>query len=467
MSKLRTGNRARGLILILTGLIIAMDFQEAACQSVPLSIKEVLQRVRTNLPKLEALRQQASATQENIQLAKNSMVPDLNIGYQVNLATYNNITGMSYPGFLLPISGPPSVSNDLNFVPGTAAGALLKWNPITFGQRNAAIEKATAQFKQANAAYNEDLFQSEYNAINIYLESVYYKQLMKSVQASIDRNKVGLEQALVLAINGLRQGMDTVQFYSAIAQGEIEFLQSERVYQGRLIELSRLTAMNSSAEDILLTDTLFNPTINLLVDTSTIITSHPHFQSLEAQKNITAAGLREIERSWVPQLDIWGNLYARGSGIDAYGQVNKSDGFNLSRTNAGIGVQLSFPVFQLTKMNIKKKQYESLLKADEARLVQVQLDITKETANALQQYRQDVKIANKSPVLLKAATDVYEGLKLSYDAGLIDYTRLAQAQYELLNAEVNYANSRLQVWRSLLAVAVAKGNLDLFTDQLK
>ena len=467
MSKVTAGRINRARILILTALLFILDFQKAASQPEPISIKEVLQRVRTNLPRLEALRQQASATQQNIQLAKNSMVPDLTIGYQVNMATYNNITGMSYPGFLLPISGPPSVSNDLNFVPGTAAGALLKWNPITFGQRNAAVEKATAQFKQANAAYNEDLFQAEYNAINIYLESVYYKQLLKSVQASIDRNKVGLEQALVLAINGLRQGIDTVQFQSAIAQGEIDFLQTERVYQEKLTELTRLTATNSTAENIVLTDTQFNPTINSLVDTTTLITSHPHFQTLEAQKNITEAGLKEIEKSWVPQLDIWGNLYARGSGIDAYGQVNKSEGFDLSRTNAGVGVQLSFPVLQFSKLNIKKKQYESLLKADEARLVQVQLDITKETDNALRQYRQDQKIASKSPVLLKAATDVYEGLKLSYDAGLIDYARLAQAQFELLNAEVNYANSRLQVWRSLLAVAVAKGNLDLFTDQLK
>ena len=205
MSNVTADKKNRGRILILTVLLFIMDFQKAASQSEPISIKEVLQRVRTNLPSLEALRHQTSATQQNIQLAKNSMMPDLTIGYQVNLATYNNITGMSYPGFLLPISGPPSVSNDLNFVPGTAAGALLKWNPITFGQRNAVVENATAQFKQANAAYNEDLFLAEYSAINIYLESVYYKQLLKSVQASIDRNKVGLEQALALAINGLQE----------------------------------------------------------------------------------------------------------------------------------------------------------------------------------------------------------------------------------------------------------------------
>ena len=87
---------------------------------------------------MEALRQQALSTEQNIALAKNTFVPDLNAGYQVNMATYNNITGMSYPGFLLPISGPPSLNNKINFVPGSAAGALVKWNPFTFGQRNAA-----------------------------------------------------------------------------------------------------------------------------------------------------------------------------------------------------------------------------------------------------------------------------------------------------------------------------------------
>jgi outer membrane protein len=413
------------------------------------------------------LRLQASATQQNIQLAKNSLVPDLTVGYQANMATYNNITGMSYPGFLLPISGPPSVNNDLNFVPGTAAGALIKWSPITFGQRTAGIEKATAQFKQANAAYNEQLFKYQYNTVNVYLEAVYYKQLLKSLQAAIDRNNVGLQQSLVLAKNGLRQGIDTVQFQAAIAQAEIDQLQTERIYQQKLLELSRLTGTESDTGNIILTDSLFNTPVILPADTATGIIAHPYYQTLEAQKNSTAAGLKEIQRSWVPQLDIWGNIYARGSGIDATGRINKSGGFNLTRTNAGIGVQLSFPVLQYSKVNIKKRKYQLLLKADEAGLAQAQLDITEQSAIALQEYQQDMKIAVKSPVLLKAATDIYQGLKLSYEAGLIDYTRLAQAQYELLKAEVNDASARLQIWRSLLAIAIAKGNLNLFTDQLR
>jgi outer membrane protein len=54
---------------------------------------------------LDVFRQQAKATEQNIALAKNTLMPDLNAGYQINMATYNNITGLSYPGFLLPISG--------------------------------------------------------------------------------------------------------------------------------------------------------------------------------------------------------------------------------------------------------------------------------------------------------------------------------------------------------------------------
>jgi len=435
-------------------------------QGVQLSIKDALQKVQSKLPQLEAYRQQASASQQNIQLAKNTIVPDFNAGYQLNLATFNNITGMSYPGFLLPISGPPSTSNDLNFVPGSAAGALIKWSPFTFGQRTAAIEKATAVFKQSNAQYNEQLFQYQYTVINVYLEAVYYQQLLKSLLAVTDRNNIGLEQSLVLAKTGLRPGIDTAQFQSAIAQSEIDWLQAQRIYQQKLIELSRLTVMDSVADKLVLTDTVF-VTPAAAMDTVDNPETHPLYQTMQAQRTTRAAGLKEIQKAWMPQLDVWGNLYARGSGVEASGQINKSNGFNLSRTNAGLGLQLSFPLLQFSAVNIKKKQYQSLLKADDARLSQTALDIKKQIVTAVQQYRQDLKIAAKSPVLLKSATDVYEGLKLSYATGLIDYTRLADAQYGLLKAEVNDANMRLQLWRSLLAVAVAKGNLNLFTDQLK
>jgi outer membrane protein len=444
--------------------VFCLSAVPAMAQPVKLSIKETLEKVAHNLPQLEAYRQQAEAAKENISLAKNSLVPDLTAGYQVNMATYNNITGMSYPGFLLPISGPPSATNDMNFIPGTALGALVKWNPFTFGQRNAAIEKAAAQYKQANAAYNEQLFQYQYTAVNLYLEALYLKQVLRISEAVTGRYKVSLEQSLVLAKNGLKPGIDTAQFQSVIIQTEIDYLQTEKTYLQKLEELSRLTGVEAPAENMVLTDSTLKP--SLTIEDSFAIGNHPYLVNLEAQKHTTEAGLREIQHGWVPQLDLWGNLYARGSGINASGVVNKSDGWGLSRTNAGIGLQLSFPVLQFSKFNLRKKQYQSLLRSDEARLAQARLDISKQIESATLQYRQDAKIAAKTPVQLKIATDVYDGLKLSYEAGLIDYTRLYQSQYELTKAELSNATAQLQLWRSLLSIAIAKGNLALFTDQL-
>lgn len=461
--------RSRYRVYLEPGIfILCMVFADPGtltAQTVKLSIREALEKVEHNLPQLEAYRQEAAAAQQNVPLAKNGLVPDVTAGYQVNMATANNITGMSYPGFLLPISGPPSLSNEMNFVPGTALGALVKWNPFTFGQRKAAIEKASAQYEQASANYNEKLFQYHYTVINVYLDALYLKKVNDISEAVIQRNKTGLEQSFVLARNGLKPGIDTAQFQSVITQSEIEYLQAEKNYLQNLTELARLTNIADPAASLLLTDSAFKPL--LFATDSFALNSHPHYQFMEAQKNATAAGLHEIQRSWVPRVDVWGNVYARGSGINANGVVHKADGWELSRTNAGMGIQLSFPVLQFSKMNIRKKQYESLLRSDEARLAQARLDISRQVEDAELQYKQDMKIAAKTPLQLKIAGDVYEGLALSYEAGLIDYTRLYQAQYELTRAELNNATAQLQLWRSLLAVAVAKGNLGIFLNQLK
>jgi outer membrane protein len=457
----------KGYSYFLSTFFSSLIIQAASGQTISLSIKDVLQKVETTLPQLDALRQQAKATEQNIALAKNTLVPDLNAGYQMNMATFNNITGMSYPGFLLPISGPPSLSNKLNFVPGSALGALVKWNPFTFGQRNAAIEKAGAQFKQANAVYNQELFQVQYSAIDIYLQILYCKQVLKSLQANIDRSKVSLEQVLVLAKTGLKPGIDTTQFQAAIVQAEVDYLQTERTCQQKMTELTRLTGISAPTEQIILTDTLFNQQVVVITDTAAPLDRHPYFQSIIEQKRLTEANLKIIQKSLAPQLDMWGNAYARGSGAEANGSVDKIQGFGLTRMNVGVGVQLSFPILKYKRVNIEKKQYQFLLQSDDAKLAQARLDISKQIEDAVMQYQQDVKIAGKSPQLLKAANDVYQGLKLSYETGLIDFTRLANSQYELQRAEVNDANARLQLWRSLLSIAVAKGNLNLITDQLK
>jgi outer membrane protein len=456
------------LLLLYLNFFAAILWPPAAgAQKRALSIKDVLALVPSGQPQLQAYREQSSATGYNIGLAKNTLVPDLSVGYQAGYATDNNITGMSYPGLLLPLSGPVFASSSNNFVPGSALAGLLQWTPLTFGQRAAAVEKASAQFRLAGSYYDNALFQQRYAAVLTYLDVIYLQKLLISQQANVDRTQIGLQQSLVLTRQGLRPGLDSVQFQSLYAQAVMERLGTRRLYQADVLELCRLTGLPNSPDDLVFSDTLMAVQLPLLPDTTGMYTHNPNYQYQQAEVALSAAALKQADRAWRPKLDLWANAYSRGSGIAADGAINKTEGWDLSRSNYGAGVQLSFPILSFARINIQRRQYRSLLQADEEQLAQVSLNLQKQVETAEFNYRQNLLIAAEAPVQSRAARLSYEGLRLSYQSGLVDFTRLTQGQYQLLNAEMMEAGAYLQVWRSLLDIGVSKGNLDLFTNQLK
>ncbi len=460
--------RCQSLFLIIfTFIAPSIMIPEASAQTRILSIKEVLNLVQSGQPQLQSYREQSTAARYNISLAKNTLVPDLTAGYQAGYATFNNITGISYSGLMMPLTGPVSSGNTYDAVPGTALAALFQWTPLTFGQRQAAIEKAAAQFQLADSYYDNALFRQQYAGITAYLGLVYLKKLLGSQQANVDRTKVGLQQSLVLANEGLRPGLDTVQFQSALAQAEMDRLNTERLYHTQALELLRLTGLPGEPGDLILSDTLLAGQLPVVPDTTGIYTQNPGYKYYQAQVAVSAANLKTIERAWRPTLEIWANAYSRGSGVDANGMINKAEGWSLSRNNYGAGLQLSFPLLRFSKVNIQKKQYRSMLKADEMQLSQVSVNLQRQVETAMDNYRQNLLIAGQAPVQSKAARFAYEGLTLSYANGLVDFTRLTQGQYQLLHAEVMEANANLQVWISLLEIGVSKGTLNLFINQLK
>lgn len=431
------------------------------------SIRDVLTLVETGQPQLRAYKDRSAATAGNVDLARNTLVPNLTAGYQAGYATDNNITGMSYPGLLMPISGPVAAHSSDNIIPGTALAAYLQWTPLTFGQRAAALEKAAAQFRLSGSVYDNALFQQRYAGILTYLSIVYLQKLLVTQQANIDRTQVGLQQSLELAKQGLRPGLDTVQFQSLFAQATMERLNTRRLYTAQVLELCRLTGLADKPDDLVFTDTTLTLRLPVTPDTSGTYMQNPGYQYYQAQLALGAANLKEVQRGWRPKLDVWANAYSRGSGIDAGGIVNRPDGWMLSRTNYGAGLQLSFPILQFTRVNIQKRQYRNLFQADQDQLAQVDINLRRQVETAESNYQQNLLVAEEAPVQSRAARLSYQGLELSYKSGLVDFTRLTQGQYQLLNAEMAEADANLEVWRALLDISVAKGNLNLFTDQLK
>jgi outer membrane protein len=432
-----------------------------------LSIKDVLTLVQSGQPQLQAYKEQSSAAGYAIDLARNTLVPNLTAGYQAGYATDNNITGLSYPGLLLPISGPVNARSSGAMVSGTALAALVQWTPLTFGQRSAAIAKAAAQFRLSASVYDNVLFQQRYAGIITYLGILYLQKLLHAQQENIDRTQVTLQQSLVLAKEGLRPGLDTVQFQSMLAQAVMEKLSTESIYQAQVLELCRLTGLPGTPEAFVFTDTVMAARLPAIPDTAGSYVQNPAYQYYQAAVSLSAANLKQIRRGWRPTLNLWANAYSRGSGIEPNGAIDKGQGWALTRTNLAGGFQLSLPILQFSSVNIQRKQYQALLRSDQDQLSQIGINLQRQVETAEYNYQHSLLVAQQAPIQSRAARLSYQGLELSYKSGLVDFAQLTQGQYQLLNAETMEANAYLQVWRSLLDIGVAKGNLNLFTDQLK
>ncbi|PWT95683.1 MAG: hypothetical protein C5B52_17355 [Bacteroidetes bacterium] len=146
-----------------------------------LTLDLALRIAEENYPLLKAKEYKKEAANTQIGLGKNTLVPSLDISYQANLATANNITGMFYPSGMIPMSGPVFSSNNYSSAFGSAASLLLNWQPLTFGWRNANINTAKAETNIELADFQNEIFNHKVNVISNYLDLLLANNLLFSI----------------------------------------------------------------------------------------------------------------------------------------------------------------------------------------------------------------------------------------------------------------------------------------------
>ena len=110
---------------------------------------------------------------------------------------------------------------------------------------------------------------------------------------------------------------------------------------------------------------------------------------------------------------------------------------------------------------------EDELRAEAARLDETQLQVTREERAADAMVAATRDIAQNTPVQLAAAQQSEMQARARYEAGLAGIVEVAEAQNLLVQAEYLNAVARVDVWRALLSLAVARGRLDGFVDTLR
>ncbi len=106
-------------------------------------------------------------------------------------------------------------------------------------------------------------------------------------------------------------------------------------------------------------------------------------------------------------------------------------------------------------------------RTEEARYDQTLQDLTGQLEKARVALEGARRVAENTPIQLRAARDSESQARARYQAGLATLVEVADAQRLLVQAETDDALAKLSVWRGLASVAAAQGDLKPFMQLLR
>jgi outer membrane protein TolC len=195
--------------------------------------------------------------------------------------------------------------------------------------------------------------------------------------------------------------------------------------------------------------------------------AHPAAVEQSAVVEQSNAQMRTLERQWFPRFYLQGAAYARGTGAETNGGIlGGVNGLAPSVQDYALGFTATFPVFEFVSIRERERVQAATVRASEARSRQIATDLRAQWNMAYAELRGARQVAANTPVEVAAAHAAAEQAGARYQAGLGAIDQVAEAQRLLAQAEIDDALARLAVWRALLSVAVAAGDLQPFLAQV-
>lgn len=427
------------------------------------TLERAIQYATEHYPAVRAAVEQVSASAAGISVARAAYLPRLDTLWQSNRATANNIFGQVLPQSVLPsLSGPVLASASSQSVWGSATGALFTWEPVDFGLRSAAVAGAEAAVTQARAGEALTRLDVE-SAVGVaFLNAVAAERAVAAAQADVDRREALAITVHALVDNQLRPGADASRSDAERAAARTRLIQAQQGLLLAQITMTRVLGMSSGAVRI-----DGGPLLDRvpLTDVSAgDAASHPLAQARQAAIDVAKAQQQVLARTDLPRLYLQSSVFARGSGANPAGTFDGgADGLGLERANWAAGFQIVFPnVFDLSSLRARQAGAAASARVEIARHDEVLLTITSQRQAASATVQAARAIAANTPVQLAAARQNATQATARYQAGLTGIVDVADAQNLVAQSEAQDQIARVDIWRALLAQAVAGGSLEPF-----
>src|SRR5260370_22676868 len=457
--------------LLLTGGVVGAGIQGAFAQapaSPPtLTITDVVQSAVRDYPLVHVTQEELNASAAGIQLARTAYLPRIDGLAQFNRATRNNVFGALFPQNTIPsMTGPVIGSNNGGSVWGSATGLLVNWQPFDFGVRHANVQASLAARDEAAAALQRSQLDVCASSADAFLTLIAAQQTEKSAAAAVESWDVLLRSIHALASNQLRPGADESRI-----EAERAIAGTQLAYARQAVEASRATLAKfmPHADE---SGTVFDAAHLLdggppLMDEDVPFQTdqHPVMAERKAATAQSSAQLQATERSWVPQFNLEGAAFARGTGAENDGQrLAGANGLAPTVANYAVGVNVTFAFMDFAGIHAREAAQAATVRANRSQEQLADRALQEQFAKARAAVHASREVAANTPVAVKAAHTAFEQARARYPPGLSPLDDLAQAQRLVVQAEMDDSIARLSVWRALLQLDASRGDIQPFVE---
>jgi outer membrane protein len=450
---------AAGLISLLLGSPLR---GAQAPEKSALTPAQAVENALKNYPSLRISQEQINAAAAALRLARTAYLPRVDALAQVNRATRNNLFGLVLPQNVIPsISGPVIGTNNLGSVWGSAAGVLVTWEAFDFGLREANTAAATAARTKSEAALQRTHFEVAAATADAYLTLMAAQETVRAAQAGVDRAEVVRRATKALTDAQLRPGADESRAEAELAAAQTQLIRAQQAVDVARANLSQFVGIEPARIIIAA------PELSQLPPEQDVPQLNPAAHPIAAEQNAvveeTRAQLHALERMYFPRFYLQASAYARGTGAESDGaRLGGLNGLAPTVQNYALGFTVTFPAFDLPSIHAREAAQSATMRAERARYDQIAADLRAQWNRAVATLQGNRRVAANTPVQVSAARAALSQASARYQSGLGTIDQVAEAQRLLTQAEIDDALARLGVWRGLLEVAAAAGDLQPF-----
>jgi outer membrane protein TolC len=173
--------------------------------------------------------------------------------------------------------------------------------------------------------------------------------------------------------------------------------------------------------------------------------------------------LKAIERTYYPQFFVQGVAAARGTGLLNDGaRLGGLNGLVPTVQDYGLGLTVMFPAMDRFAIREREAMQSANIRAGQAQYQLVAANLQAQFNAALATLSGARRVAANTPAEVSAAQTALRQATARYQSGLAPIDDVAQAERLLVQAQIDDALARLNVWRGLLEIATARGDIQPF-----